>query len=103
MRIIARKTLKDYWSKHSNSEQALKAWFAEAKTADWKSPNDVKRKFGDASIISNKRAVFNIKGNKYRLVVDIEYHIRLVFIVWVGTHKQYDKIKVKTVKYVKSN
>ena len=99
MRIISRKTLISFWSKHSKSEQALKAWYDEARSAKWKSPNELKRQYKNASIISNKRVVFNIKGNDYRLVVDIEYRIGIVFVVWVGTHKAYDKIKIKELKH----
>jgi|ERR1035437_805560 mRNA interferase HigB len=103
MRIIARNTLINYWKTHPDSEQPLKSWFDEIQNAFWDTPNQLKKQFRNASIITNKRVVFNIKGNSYRLVVDIEYRIGIVFIVWIGTHKEYDKINVKEIKYVKAD
>lgn len=103
MRIISRKTLIVYWEKHPGTEQALKSWFDEASHAAWSSPNDLKKQFKNASIIGKKRVVFNIKGNNYRLIVDIEYNIGIVFIVWIGTHKEYDKLNVMDIRYVKTN
>lgn len=99
MRIISRKTLIKFCGKYPDCEQSLKAWFDEITDALWSSPNEVKRQYHNASIITKKRVVFNIKGNKYRLVVDIEYRIKIVFIVWLGTHKEYDKIKVREINY----
>ena len=103
MRIIAKRTLKQFWTRHTRAEQPLKAWFDEAQAALWDSPNELKRQYQTASIISSKRVVFNIHGNDYRLVVDIEYRLRIIFIVWAGTHSQYDKIDVTKVQYVKTN
>ena len=103
MRIISRKTLIEYWEKHPETEQQLKAWYDEAINARWNSPNELKLQYHNSSVISRKRIVFNIKGNKYRLITDIEYKIDIVFIVWVGTHKEYDKLNVKEIKYVKTN
>lgn len=99
MRIISRSTLIDFWIKHPDAEQSLKAWFDEVKNIKWKTPNELKLMYKNASIITNKRVVFNIKGNHYRLVVDIEYKIGIVFILWIGTHKEYDDINVKEIKY----
>jgi mRNA interferase HigB len=103
MRIVARKTLIDYWLKHPEVEQALKAWYDEAIKASWASPNELKNQYKNASIITKKRVVFNIKGNSYRLVVDIEYKIGIVFIVWIGTHEEYNKLNIKEMRYVKTN
>jgi len=103
MRIISRSTLIKYWKKYPETEQPLKAWYDEVLNADWKSPNELKKQYRNASIISNKRVVFNIKGNRYRLIVDVEYRIGIVFIVWLGTHREYDKIDVKEIKYVKTD
>lgn len=103
MRIIARKTLINYWKKHPDSEQPLKSWFDEIQNAFWDTPNQLKEQFKNASIITKKRVVFNIKGNSYRLVTDIEFRIGIVFIIWIGTHKEYDKINVKDIKYVKTD
>ena len=97
MRIISRKTLKDFWEQHADSRSSLQAWYADAKRADWKSPADIKNFYRNASILSNNRAVFNIKGNKYRLVVAINYDIGIVYIRFVGTHQEYDKIDAATI------
>lgn len=103
MRIISRKTLIRFWQNNPDSEQSLKAWFEEAKFAQWNNPNELKRQFGSASILNKKRVVFNIKANNYRLVADIEYRLKIVFIIWVGTHKEYDKLNIEEIKYVKTN
>jgi len=103
MRIIAVKTLKDYALDFHQAEQALFSWYAEVVNAQWNSPNDLKEQYRNASILTNKRVVFNIHGNSYRLIVDIEYRLKIVFVVWFGTHKQYDNIDAKTVSYVKAN
>ena len=103
MRIIARNTLINYWKNYPEVEQPLKSWYDEVLNANWKSPNELKKQFRNASVITNKRVVFNIKGNSYRLIADIEYRIGIVFIVWIGTHKKYDKINLKEIKYVKTD
>jgi mRNA interferase HigB len=97
MRIIAKKTLRDFWAAEPSSEGPLKAWFSEAKNAKWKTPADVKAKYGSESILGNGRAVFNIAGNKYRLVVWINYGCQIVYIRFIGTHKAYDAINVEVV------
>lgn len=97
MRIIALKTLKDFWEKYPDSEEALKAWFAVAKKADWKSPAEVKKTYGNASVLQEGRVVFNIAGNKYRLIVWINHPYRVVYVRFVGTHKQYDKVDAQTI------
>ena len=104
MRIIARKTLKQFVeSLQGNKDQkavksALDAWFHEVQNADWNAPTDVTRSYANASIVGD-RIVFNIKGNSYRLVVAVDYRRQIVFIKWLGTHAAYDEIDVKTVKY----
>jgi len=101
MRIIKEKTLADYCGliKYQQAAESLKAWIYEVKFSTWDNANELKAKYGNASIVSSKRVVFNIKGNDYRLIVDIEYKLKIVFIVWFGTHKEYDKIDAKTVNY----
>ncbi len=99
MRIIAKSTIRDYWLLNPNAEHSLLDWYQVTKDADWNNPNDVKNTYGNASIVANNRVVFNIKGNDYRLVVEIDYIFKLVFIVWVGTHKQYDVIDVTKIEY----
>lgn len=101
MRLINEKTLTEYCrlSKYKPAENSLKAWVYEVKYTIWNNSNELKAKFRTASIISSKRVVFNIKGNDYRLVVDVEYKLKIVFIVWFGSHAEYDEINVKEVRY----
>ncbi len=103
MRIIAVKTLKSYWEEFPEVQAALFAWYEEVTEAEWNTPNEMKEQFRSASVLSGKRVVFNIHGNTYRLIVDIEFKFKIVFIVWFGTHKAYDQLDAKTVKYVKTN
>ncbi|MBI4650610.1 type II toxin-antitoxin system HigB family toxin [Candidatus Desantisbacteria bacterium] len=97
MRIISVKRLREFWEKHSDSEQALRAWYEETKKSNWNNPNDIKQMYSSASILANNKAVFNIRGNTYRLVVAINYAYKIVFIRFIGTHKEYDRIKVAEV------
>lgn len=97
MRLISRRKLIEFWTKYVDSEEQLKAWAWEVEHADWKTPSDVKARYGTADILKNDRVVFNIKGNHYRLVVKIQYNIQIVFIRFVGTHKQYEKIDAEKI------
>ena len=98
VRIIAKKTLREFWKKHEDSEQQLlSAWYQEAKKGQWKSPKEIKKNYPSASIVADNRVVFNIKGNKYRLVVAINYKFQIVWIRFIGTHPQYDKIDVTKI------
>ena len=97
MRVIAIKPLREFWGQNHDAEVALRAWVAEATYANWQKPSDIKKKFGSVSIIANNRAIFNISGNKYRLVVAIKYDFQLIYIRFIGTHKQYDKIIAKEI------
>jgi len=101
MRIIKEKTLADYshLKKYKQATGSLNAWIYEVKYSTWNNANELISKYGNASIISSKRVVFNIKGNRYRLIVDIEYKLKIVFIVWFGTHREYDKIDAKNIRY----
>lgn len=92
MRIISRNTLREFWQKHSDAEESLKAWFHDVSCSNWESPTDIKLIYANASIIANNRVVFNIKGNRYRLVVHVRYDIGIVFIRFLGNHQEYDKI-----------
>lgn len=103
MRIIAVKTLKSFTEDFPKSSQPLLAWYDECLKAEWNNPNELKAQYGNASILNDKRVVFNIHGNTYRLIVDIEYRLKIVFIVWFGTHKEYDKIDAEKIEYVKTN
>jgi len=99
VRILARKTIRNFWEMpaYADSKRPLENWFAIAKHADWASPHDIKRLFGDASIIGSNRVVFNIAGNKYRLVLHFDYARRTGFIRFIGTHAQYDAIDAETI------
>ena len=97
MRIIAKKTLKDFWEIHPDSEQQLKSWYQETSKADWSGPNQIKLAYPSASFLADNRVVFNIKGNRYRLIVKINYDYQMIWIRFVGTHAEYDKINAKTI------
>ncbi len=92
MRIISKKALRDFWQKHADSEQQLKSWFQETSNAQWKNTKQIKKEYPSASFLNDNRVVFNIKGNKYRLIVKINYDYGMVWIRFVGTHAEYDKI-----------
>jgi mRNA interferase HigB len=97
MRIIARRTLSDFYSIHADAKSALEAWFQEANAARWVGPQDIKLRYPSADILPSNRVVFNIKGNNYRLIVKIHYNTSIVFIRFVGTHAEYDKIDATTI------
>lgn len=92
MRVIAKKILREFWEKHADLEEQLKTWYKEASKANWKGPVDIKAEYANASILKNGRVVFNICGNKYRLIVDINYVRQWMFIRFIGTHNDYDKV-----------
>lgn len=95
MRIIARRTLREYGDDEPGAKGALDSWFNEARKAEWKTPNEIKEQYRHASIVGNNRVVFNIAGNKYRLVVRIDYIAGIIFIRFIGTHAAYDEIDVE--------
>ena len=99
MRVISVRKLKDFWEKkqHLGAEQPLRAWYAEAKAASWKNPNEIKQKYRSASMVGNNRVVFNIKGNTYRLIVAIRYEFKIVYIRFIGNHQEYDTIDAETI------
>jgi len=97
MRIISRKKLREFWERHPDARQALQAWYADARHANWQTPADIKNIYRNASIVPNNRAIFNIKGNKYRLVVAVQYQYGIVYIRFVGTHREYDEIDAATI------
>ncbi|HEX2994983.1 MAG TPA: type II toxin-antitoxin system HigB family toxin [Anaerolineales bacterium] len=97
MRLISRKKLIEFWTEYVDSKEQLKAWALEVEHAEWRTPSDVKARYGTADFLKNNRVVFNIKGNRYRLVVKIEYNIQIVFIRFIGTHKAYDKIDAENI------
>lgn len=101
MRIIKEKTLIDLCklTKYKKAERSVISWIFEVRYSDWNNAPELKLKYGNASILSSKRVVFNIKGNEYRLIADVEFKLKMVFVVWFGTHSEYDKIDAKTISY----
>ena len=100
MRIIARRTLREFWessTRYADAQAPLEAWHAEVFKETWKTPHDIKEKYRNASILKNGRVVFNVAGNKYRLVIDVDYEKQIAFIKFVGTHAQYDKIDAEAI------
>lgn len=97
MRVVAKKILRAFWKKHGDSEQQLKTWYKEASKATWTNPSEIKSEYSKASILKSGRVVFNICGNKYRLIVDINYKRLWVFIRFIGTHTDYDKIDANKI------
>jgi mRNA interferase HigB len=103
MRVIAIGTIRDYWTEHPESEKSLRSWYVEICSAEWNTPHELKEQYRTASVLSDKRIVFNIAGNKHRLIVDIEFQLQIAFIVWIGTHEDYNHIDARTINYVKTN
>ena len=99
MRIIAKSTLRKFWeqSQHADAKGPLESWYDEAVQANWAAPQDIKAQYRNASICGNHRVVFNIAGNKYRLVVEVQYQAGIVWVKFVGTHAEYDRIDVETI------
>ncbi|MHB8637590.1 MAG: type II toxin-antitoxin system HigB family toxin [Fimbriimonadaceae bacterium] len=99
MRVIAKRTLRVHWEKpgRGDSQESLEAWYAEARAAVWKTFGDIKQSYGSASGVANNRVVFNIRSNKYRLVVAVNYAAGVVYIRFVGTHPEYDRIDASTI------
>ncbi|MEA1892345.1 MAG: type II toxin-antitoxin system HigB family toxin [Campylobacterota bacterium] len=99
MRIISKKRLKDFYENpsYSDSRSALESWHKEVSKFDWNNPNEIKLMYRSASIIGDEKVVFNIAGNKYRLIVKINYYAKIVFIKFIGTHKQYDKVNMEDI------
>jgi mRNA interferase HigB len=97
LRVIAKKILREFWVKHEDSEQQLKSWFREAEKAEWNNPNQIQAEYSTASITKENRVVFNIKGNNYRLIAKINFEYQMVWIRFIGTHAEYDKINANTI------
>ncbi len=97
MRVISKKTLREFWIVNPETEEQLKSWYKEASNAKWITPNEIKQQYGSASILKESRVVFNVCGNKYRLIVEINYERQWLFIRFIGTHKEYDKVDANTI------
>jgi mRNA interferase HigB len=98
MRVIAVSTLRAFWARQPDAEQPLKAWYEEATSARWTQPADIKAQYRSASVLKNRRVAFSIKGNDYRLIVAIAYQLQIVFVKFVGTHKEYDAVDAETIE-----
>jgi len=98
MRVIAIPVLRQFWEKHPDAEEPLKAWYEEASKAVWMQPADIKAHYRSASILKNRRVVFNIKGNDYRLIVSLSYKLQIAYVKFIGTHKEYDAVDAQTIE-----
>ena len=96
-RIVAKSTLRIYWEKHPDTEQYLKTWYDTAMSSNWKMPNDVIKTYARASILKDSRIVFNIKSNAYRLIAKFNFEKQWIFIRFVGTHAEYDKVDANNI------
>ena len=99
MRVIALRSLREFWQQHPDAERPLRAWYDEASRAQWRTPADIKQQFRHASVLSSRRVVFNVKGNEYRLVAAVAYNTGVLFVKFVGTHAEYDRIDAETVEW----
>lgn len=97
MRVIARRTLREFWVVHPSAKQPLKAWFSEATAGSWDSPQSIKDRYRHASFVGDNRVVFNIGGNKFRLITHVNYEFGIVYIKYVGKHADYDRVNPETV------
>jgi mRNA interferase HigB len=98
MRIVSLQTLRTYWEANPDVEQQLRAWHDEVISQKWEQPADIKARYASASILKKRRVVFNIKGNKYRLIVGVAFKVGVVYIKFIGTHKEYDEVDAETVE-----
>ena len=98
MRIISLRLLREFWQQHPDAEQPLKAWYADTVMANWQTPHQIKAQYRNASVLKNRRVVFNIKGNNYRLIVAIAFRLGAVYVKFIGTHPQYDAIDAETIE-----
>ena len=97
MHVVSLKKLRDFWQRHAASEQALRAWYRDARNAQWKSFSEIKERYRSADCLPGNRVVFDIKGNQYRLIIKIHYNTGRMFIRFVGTHAEYSKINAETI------
>ncbi|RZI47114.1 type II toxin-antitoxin system HigB family toxin [Candidatus Finniella inopinata] len=100
MRVISKRTLKQFWEAHSNFQDAkvwLQQWYADVEASEWKSQEDVKRRYRSASFLADNQIIFNVCGNRYRLIVKINYEYGIIYIRFIGTHAEYDQVNAKTI------
>lgn len=97
MNVVARRTLVEFWRRRPTAQGPLSAWFEIARAAEWRTPNDIKAQFNSADFVGDNRVIFDVGGNKYRIVVRVSYRFKQVLIKFVGTHAEYDRIDPETV------
>jgi mRNA interferase HigB len=97
VRVIAKRTLRDFWEKHSDCEEQLKSWYRETEKSEWSNINELKSEYPSASILKDNRIVYNIKGNNYRLIVKFNFEFQICWIRFIGTHAEYDKIDANSI------
>ncbi len=97
MRVVSKRTLREFWGKHNDCEEQLKYWFRETEKANWKNVNELKKDFPSASILKNNKICFNIKGNSYRLIIKLNFEYQICYIRFIGTHADYDKIDANNI------
>lgn len=97
MRVISKRTLREFWQKHNDCKQQLKYWFRETEKANWKNMNELKKDFSSASILKDNKICFDIKGNNYRLITKLNFEYQICYIRFIGTHADYDKIDANNV------
>jgi mRNA interferase HigB len=97
VRVIAKRILRDFWEKHKDCEEQLKSWYRETEKSEWNKINDLKKEYPGASIEKNNRVVYNIKGNRYRLIVKLNFEFQICWIRFIGTHAEYDKVDANNI------
>lgn len=97
MRVIAKRTLRDFWKKHPDCEAQLKSWYRETEKSGWDNINELKKVYPSASILKDNRIVYNIKGNSYRLIVKFNFEYQICWIRFIGTHPEYDRINANEI------
>ena len=97
VRVIAKRTLRNFWEKHADCEEQLKSWYRETEKSEWENTNDLKKDYPSASILKDNRIVYNIKGNNYRLIVKFNFEYQICWIRFIGTHAEYDKIGANNI------
>ncbi|MCF6252457.1 MAG: type II toxin-antitoxin system HigB family toxin [Methylococcaceae bacterium] len=98
MKVLGKNILEQFYEKHTDSKSALVAWHKDTCDATWNTPQDIKNRYGSADFLSDNRVIFNIKGNNYRLVIQVRYQNGIIVVLWVGTHAEYDKQDFRSKK-----
>ena len=100
MQVIARRTLKEFWERHPQAEGSVRAWFAAVSKERWQGPSDIKRRFGTTvDFVADNRVIFDLGGDKYRLIIHVSYEFGRVLVKFIGTHAEYDRIDPETVSW----